>query len=213
MLESGEVMTKIAILGTGRVGTAIWKGIKKGSDQVKFGSRNPSQAKVEKGSEVIGLDEAAKWADVIVLAVPHKATEKVIKGAGEANFKNKVVIDVTNAINDRGELALGYSTSGAEDIQKLIPNARVVKAFNTVFAENMEKGKINKNALTLFVASDDKKAKEIVMELGRTIGFRPVDAGPLKSARYLEPMGMLLINLGYGSSLGTKIGFLLVDEK
>jgi len=64
--------------------------------------------------------------------------------------------------------------------------------------------------LTLFVASDDAKAKQTIMQLGRDIGFDPVDAGPLMSARYLEPMAMLLINLGYGLGMGSKIGFKLV---
>ena len=206
-------MAKIAILGTGRVGNSIWKGIKNGSNQVKFGSRNPSDAKVEKGADVISLGEAAKWADVIVLAVPHKATKDVIKNVGEENFRGKVVIDVTNAINENRELALGYNTSAAEEIHKKIPEAKVVKAFNTVFAENMDKGRISNEALTLFVAANDKKAKETVMGLGKEMGFEPVDVGPLKSARYLEPMGMLLINLGFEANLGTKIGFRLLGKK
>jgi predicted dinucleotide-binding enzyme len=107
-------------------------------------------------------------------------------------------------------LAIGFSTSAAEELQKKLPKARVVKAFNTVFAQNQSTGRLGNEQLTLFVASDDAKAKQSVMQLGRDIGFDPADAGPLKSARYLEPMAMLLINLGYVLGMGTKIGYKLV---
>jgi predicted dinucleotide-binding enzyme len=85
-----------------------------------------------------------------------------------------------------------------------------VKAFNTVFAQNQSVGRIGNEKLTLFVAGDDAKAKQTVMQLGADIGFDPVDAGKLKAARYLEPMGMLMISLGYGLGMGTKIGYKLV---
>jgi len=85
-----------------------------------------------------------------------------------------------------------------------------VKAFNTVFASNQSNGKINNEQLTLFVAGNQAKAKDTVMRLGRDIGFEPVDAGPLKNARYLEPMAMLIIDLGYGLGMGTNIGYKLV---
>jgi predicted dinucleotide-binding enzyme len=86
----------------------------------------------------------------------------------------------------------------------------VVKAFNTVFAQNQSAVRVANEQLTLFVAGDDAKAKQTVMQLGTDIGFEPVDAGPLKSARYLEPMGMLMITLGYALGMGTRIGFKLV---
>jgi predicted dinucleotide-binding enzyme len=75
---------------------------------------------------------------------------------------------------------------------------------------NQSPGKVGDESLTLFVAGDDAKAKQTVMQLGKDIGFDPVDAGPLKSARYLEPMGMLMINLGYPLGMGPKIGIKLV---
>jgi predicted dinucleotide-binding enzyme len=105
---------------------------------------------------------------------------------------------------------MGFTTSAAEEIQKMLPKAHVVKAFNTVFAQNQSTGKIGGERLALFVAGDDVKAKKTVMQLGADIGFEPVDAGPLKAARYLEPMGMLMISLGYMLGMGTKIGFKLV---
>src|SRR3989304_3126459 len=107
-------------------------------------------------------------------------------------------------------LAIGCPTSAAEELQKKLPKARVVKAFNTVFAQNQSTGRVGNEQLTLFVASDDAKAKQTIMQLGRGIGVEPLDAGALKSARYLEPMAMLLINLGYRLGMGNKIGYKLV---
>jgi len=94
----------------------------------------------------------------------------------------------------------------------LFPKSRVVKAFNYVFAKNMETGKFGKEALTAFVAGDDMDAKKRVMLLAKQIGFEPVDAGPLATSRYLEAMAILIINLGYGMKMGPDIGFRLVRQ-
>jgi 8-hydroxy-5-deazaflavin:NADPH oxidoreductase len=117
---------------------------------------------------------------------------------------------VTNALGKDG-LAVGFTTSGAEELQKKLPRARVVKAFNTVFAQTMSTGKVKGTALLLPVAGDDAKAKQAVLDLGREIGFDAVDAGPLANARLLEPMAFLNIQLGYviNKGLGTAIGFSL----
>jgi predicted dinucleotide-binding enzyme len=120
------------------------------------------------------------------------------------------VLDVTNAVGENLSLTIGFSTSAAEELQKILPKARVVKAFNTVFAANQSTGRIGKEQLTLFVAGDNAKAKETIMKLGRDIGFDPVDAGPLKSARYLEPMAILLMDLAFTLGMGTGIGYKLV---
>ncbi len=108
-----------------------------------------------------------------------------------------------------GEWSLGFTTSAAEEVAKLLPNAQVVKAFNTMFSRYMSSGKIGEERLSLLVAGDDGKAKETILRLGEEIGFDPVDAGPLRSARYLEPMGLLNINLAFAQKMGTGIGFRL----
>jgi predicted dinucleotide-binding enzyme len=190
---------KIGIIGKGNVGTAIAKGLSRAGHEIKFGHRDPNEP----------VAEAAKWGEVIILAVPHDAAADVAKAVGSAPY-GKTVIDVSNAGTGNMELALGFTTSAAEEIQKMLPKAHVVKAFNTVFAQNQSAGKIGDEQLTLFVAGDDAKAKQTVMRLGADIGFEPVDGGPLKAARYLEPMGMFMINLGYGLGMGTSIGFRLV---
>jgi predicted dinucleotide-binding enzyme len=190
---------KIGIIGKGNVGTAIAAGLSRKGHEVKFGHRDPKEP----------VAEAAKWGEVIILAVPHSAAADTAREVGSA-ADGKTVIDVSNAIKENMELAVGFTTSAAEELQKKLPKAHVVKAFNTVFAQNQSVGRIGNEQLTLFVAGDDAKAKQTVMQLGADIGFDPVDAGPLKAARYLEPMGMLMINLGYGLGMGTRIGYKLV---
>ncbi|MDD1744023.1 MAG: hypothetical protein LUO85_05285, partial [Methanomassiliicoccales archaeon] len=102
--------------------------------------------------------------------------------------------------------------SAAEEVQKLLPKAKIVKAFNYVFAKNMETGMFGKEPLTAFVAGDDLDAKKKVMQLAKQIGFEPVDAGSLAASRYLEAMAILIINLGYGMKMGPDIGFRLIKQ-
>lgn len=106
-------------------------------------------------------------------------------------------------------LTLGFATSAAEEIAKLVPDAHVVKAFNTVFAQGYasQNPKIQGKAISVFVAGDNTEAKEKVQELITKMGFDVVDAGPLKSARNIEPLAMLNISLGYGQGLGTSMEF------
>ena len=151
------------------------------------------------------------WADVVILAVPWDAHAEIAGTLGSA-LDTKPVVDVSNVLTPSYELALGFTTSGAEELQKLVPRAKVVKAFNTVFAKNMSTGKLLGERLTALVAGDDAGSKGMVRKLAEGIGFDSVDAGPLKSARYLEPLGMLNISLGYGLKMGTDIGFRLVKK-
>jgi predicted dinucleotide-binding enzyme len=187
---------KIAIIGKGNVGKALGDGLKRSGHEVRFGHRNPKEP----------VQEAA---ETIILAVPYRATRDTVKKIGSA-ADGKVLIDVTNALNRDGSLAVGFTTSAAEELQKLLPKSRVVKAFNTVFSQNQGTGRVGKEQLTAFIAGDDRTAKQIVMELSRDIGFEPADVGPLKSARYLEPMAVMIIELAYNLEMGTKIGFKLV---
>lgn len=202
-------MAKVAIIGTGRVGQAIAKGLA-GKHEVRFGSRNPASAKTPPGAQVVSQKEAVGWADAVVLAVPYAALRDTVGGIGPATFRGKIVVDATNVISPSMDLAVGFTTSGAEELAKLLPGAHVVKAFNHVFASNMSTGHVDGQPLTLLVAGDDARAKEAVMRMGSDIGFEPVDAGPLANARYMEPMGLQLIKLGLGLKMGTAIGYRLV---
>ena len=161
------------------------------------------------GNDKPAIRDTAGWAEVVILAVPFWAIDDVIETAGEA-LAGKTVVDVTNALDAGMNLALGFTTSGAEELQKKLLEARVVKAFNTVFAQHMETGRLGEQPLTAFVAGDDAGAKTAVLGLARDIGYDAVDAGPLKNARLLEPLAYLNIQLGYVLNMGTQIGFKLL---
>ena len=107
-------------------------------------------------------------------------------------------------------MAISCNTSTAEETQKRLPKAYVIKAFNTVFASNQSTGKIGSEKLTAFIAGDNVKAKDTVAQLARDIGFEPLDCGPLKAARCLDAMAIMIISLAYKSGHGTKIGYKLV---
>jgi len=140
--------------------------------------------------------------------VPYPAIDQVIREIGDA-AAGKTLVDASNALTPDFQLALGFTTSAAEELQKKAPSAKVVKAFNTVFAQHMATGQVKGTSLTLFVAGDNQDAKIQVLALGRDIGFDSVDAGPLKNARWLEALGYLNIQLGYMLKMGTEIGFKL----
>ena len=189
---------KIGIIGNGHVGSALERGLKRAGYEVRAVGNDPDAVR-----------ESAAAADVVILAVPFGAIDDALRELGGA-IDGKVLVDVTNALTPDYQLALGYSTSGAEELQKKAPGARVAKAFNTVFAANMDRGRVKGERLSAFVASDDDDAKETVLELARAIGFDAVDAGPLRNARLLEPLGYLNIQLGMKLGMGSEIGFELV---
>ena len=189
---------KIAIIGQGNVGSALQTGAEKAGHDVRT-----------TGSDADEVRAAGAWADTVILAVPATAREDAVRNLG--NLEGKTLVDPTNLLNDDWSFAGSVEKSGAEQVQEWAPGASVVKAFNTVFAQNMSTGQVNGQPLSLLVAGDDSAAKQQVGELGRTIGFEPVDVGPLTNARYLEALGFLNIQLGYGpTSYGTDLGFKVV---
>ena len=186
---------KVGILGDGHVGSALSRGIERAGYEVRA-----------VGSERAAVRATASWAELVIVAVPFVAVDLLIEVAGEA-IADKPLVDVTNPLGANMSLAVGFTTSGAENLQRKLPRARVVKAFNTVFAELMATGSLGGQRLTAFAASDHPEAKDLVLVLAREIGFDAVDAGPLANARLLEPLGALNIQLGYALKMGTQVGF------
>ena len=186
---------RIGVIGKGHVGSALARGLMTAGHDVKAIGNDPGP-----------LREALQWADLAFLAVPYGAIDSVVKTVGDL-LDGKTLIDVTNALGPDMKLAVGFSTSGAEELQKKLSRARVVKAFNTVFAQHMDTGKLSGERLTTFIAGDDKGARQEALEAAREIGFDAVDAGPLTNARMLESLGFLNIQLGYGLGMGTQSGF------
>jgi predicted dinucleotide-binding enzyme len=189
---------KVGIIGDGNVGSALRRGLERAGYEVRAVGKEPGQVK-----------ETGRWADVVMLAVPYGAVDDAIAELGDG-LSGKTLVDVTNALTEDMQLASGCTTSGAEALQQKARGAKVVKAFNTQFAQHMDSGAVGGQQLTTFAAGDDATAKAQVIEMARDIGFDVVDAGPLQNARLLEPLGYFNIQMGYVLGLGTQIGLKLV---
>ena len=200
----------ISILGTGNMATGLAVLFVKTGHTVTLGSRDAEMAKavaktVGNGVGGATLADAAVKADLVVLAVPFDAAAEVIRAAGD--LSGKTLVDITNPMTaDYSALTIGHTTSAAEEIQKLAPTAKVVKAFNTVFASVLEvDGKVAGSPVTVFVASDDADARKTVSDLAASAGLEAIETGGLASARYLEPLAGLNIALAYRLGQGTDI--------
>jgi 8-hydroxy-5-deazaflavin:NADPH oxidoreductase len=189
---------KVGIIGRGKTGSSIQRGLERASYQVKVVGNDPK-----------AVGETAAWADLLILAIPFVAIDSTVKEIGHA-AKGKAIVDITNVMTPE---AIPATSSGAKELQKKIPDAHIVKAFNTVFAEHMDDGHVGDQQISLFIAGDSKEAKAQVLQLARDIGFDAVDAGPLDTAKNLENMGNLIIQICYRQGLGRDIGFKLVQAK
>jgi NADPH-dependent F420 reductase len=202
-----EEMT-VAIIGTGKMGSGLARLLASKGVPVVIGSREPAKAKelaTEIGGDAQGGDIAAavKLAEVIILAVYYQKIEETIRGAG--NLAGKILVDISNPITeDFKGLLIGHTTSAAEEIQKLAPQAKVVKAFNTIFAQLLPaEAREGRVAVQVFVAGDDDAAKRAVSKIAAKSGFEPVDSGPLSNSRFLEPVGEMNIWFGFFLGWGT----------
>ena len=208
---------KIGVIGSGNIGKAIGSWAAKVGYEVTFSAKNEAGAKAAAqaagpSAKAANVRGAVETADLVLLAVPYGAVKEVLTEI-KPLLRGKTVIDATNALSaDSSSLTLGFTTSAAEEIAKLAPDAHVVKAFNTVFAQvyASQNPKVQGKAISVFVAGDNTEAKENVEALIAKMGFDVVKAGPLRSARNIEPLAMLNISLGYGQGLGTSMGFALL---
>jgi len=203
----------IAIVGGGNVGQALGHAWKKAGHKITFAVRDlhsPNAAKLKAADyEVLPLADAAKKAEVILLAIPWQGVEQAIASLG--SLAGKIVIDATNPLTADLDLAIGYDDSAGETVARLARGARIVKAFNTTGAENMDKASDFPSKPAMFIAGDDAEAKKTVEKLADEIGFQPVDVGPLKASRYLEPMAMQWIKLAF-SGMGVQFAYSLITR-
>ena len=192
---------KVAIIGTGNMGAGLAATLAAAGHEISIGARDLVKAaaladKIGHGAVGGGIAAAAKLADVVILALPFGAAPDAIKQGG--GLAGKVLVDISNPISaDYKELVIGHTTSAAEEIQKLAPQAKVVKAFNTIFAQLLAPESRPGKTLQVFVAGDDAAAKASVSALAKSAGFEAVEAGPLSNSRYLEPIGEMNIHFGY----------------
>jgi NADPH-dependent F420 reductase len=189
---------RIAIIGTGNVGSGLARACVAAGHEVVLTARHAEHA-MKVASDVGGTAaasnrEAVEGAELVVLAVPSTAVASILDDVGSL-VAGKTLVDPTNPANRDYSDILSASGSVSEGIQLLAPEAVVVKAFNTVFASRLTDPVIDGIPLDGFYAGDDEAAKSTVAQLLAAIGFRPLDAGPLLAARALEMMALLNMNL------------------
>jgi 8-hydroxy-5-deazaflavin:NADPH oxidoreductase len=207
-------MTTIAVIGTGNVGGALGSAAAKAGYDVVFAGQDA--AKTREVAEAAGATaaatprEAAAVAHIIVLAIPYSAFPAVAAEIAPV-ADDKIVIDPSNPLKpDYSGLALSDS-SGAEELARLLPRAKVVKAFNTLFAGNTANPEALGLRLDSLFATDDEAAKDAVCGLSSSIGFRPIHVGPLTASRELEAMALLNIRLQMVSNGNWNTAFALVS--
>ncbi len=195
---------RIAVIGAGRVGQALAGAFSGAGHEFVLSASSPESAR-DKAQRVgarpaASNRDAVESADVIVLAVWYGQHESVAADIVDA-VRGKVVVDVSEPVTpDMSGLATEGGPSAAERLAARLPEARVVKAFNTVFATVQADPDVHGVAADAFVAADDADARRTVLDLAASIGLRPIDAGPLRYARYLEAVGCLeiLLNVSNG---------------
>ncbi|MGZ4778818.1 MAG: NADPH-dependent F420 reductase [Thermoanaerobaculia bacterium] len=193
---------KVGILGSGDVGKALGRGLIGLGHAVKIGSREPAKLRewvTANGDRASAgtFAEAAEFGDLIILATLGTGTESAIKLAGVEKFDRKVVIDATNPLDFSGgmppKLFVGHTDSLGERVQRLLPRARVVKAFNTVGNAYMVNPKFPGGPPDMFLCGNDDDAKKVVSQMCRDFGWGIVDIGGIEGSRYLEPMCLVWV--------------------
>ncbi len=194
---------KVGVLGTGDVGRVLATGFVGLGCQVKMGSREAGNAKAAAWVAGAGpfassgtFAEVAQWADALVLATSWSGTENALQLAGAQHFVGKLVIDATNPLRFGAhgpELALGHTDSGGEQVQRWLPGAHVVKAFNIIGNQHMISPSFPGGKPDMFIAGDSSEAKQQVAQICQDFGWDVVDLGGIVSSRYLEPLAMVWI--------------------
>lgn len=216
---------KIGILGTGDVGRVLGAGFARSDCQVRIGSRDPSVEKVREWVAKTGHNvsagtfaDAAAFGETVVLAIGWVHVENAIRLANPANLAGKVVLDTTNPLRFESEnsppvLAVGHTDSAGEQVQRWLPDARVVKAFNIVGNPHMVDPDFPEGKPDMFICGNDSDAKKVVGGLVRKLGWPPViDLGDITKARYLEPMAMVWITHLFNTGFNVNHAFKLLRK-
>ncbi|MCD5354612.1 NADPH-dependent F420 reductase [Kineosporia mesophila] len=184
-------MTHVSIIGNGNMGPAIADLVTKGGNTV----------------EILGRDDRVTG-EIVVLAVPFPAVEGIV-AARRDELAGKIVVDITNPLNFEtfDSLTVPADSSAAAQIAAALPDARVLKAFNTNFAATLATRTIGSQATTVLVAGDDTDAKNLLAAVVTAGGARAVDAGSLRRARELEALGFLQLTLAASEKISWTGGF------
>jgi 8-hydroxy-5-deazaflavin:NADPH oxidoreductase len=182
---------RVAILGTGEVGKSLAAGFKKHGHDVRLGHRDPKEP----------YAAAARFGEIAVLATPWSGTQNAITLADPKNLAGKVVIDVSNPLKfEEGKppaLAVRGDDSGGEQVQRWLPQSKVVKAFNTVGHTLMVNPQIPGGPPDMFIAGNDAGAKQTVTQICKQFGWPVTDIGGIEGSRLLEPLAMLWVVVGF----------------
>lgn len=192
---------RIGVLGSGEVGRTLSAGFAALGHEVKLGTRDPKSKKL--GVPVATFADVAEFGEILVLATLWSGTENAIRLAGAQRFAGKVVLDVTNPLvfepNQPPRLALGHTDSGGEQVQRWLPDARVVKVFNTVGNAHMVKPQFPGGPPDMFICGNDAAAKQTVTDICQAFGWPVIDIGGIEGARLLEPLCILWVLYGIRS--------------
>jgi predicted dinucleotide-binding enzyme len=202
---------KIGVLGTGDVGQALGSGLVGLGHEVRIGSREAGNAKAlawvaKTGAKASAgtFADAAAFGELAVLATIWSGTENALKLAGAKALAGKVVIDVTNPLvfspNAPPSLALGHTDSGGEQVQRWLPDSRVVKCFNIVGNAPMVHPDFPGGPPDMFLCGNDEDAKKIVAQICQHFGWGVIDIGGIEGSRHLEPMCMVWVLHGIRTS-------------
>ncbi|RUL73644.1 NADPH-dependent F420 reductase [Dyella choica] len=200
---------KIALLGGGNFGGNLGNLLADAGHDVVVGLRDPARVRSDARYRVDSITAAAQHGDVVIIAILYQACAQVLAPL-EPLLRGKIVVDATNALQDDwSPLPLGSVGSAARILSAVLPQARLVKAFNTVFADIMTVQRLDRDGhpVTAFIAGDDAQANTIVANIATDAGFAPLVTGDLDNARYLEAMAHLNIRIALGAGGGTNAGF------
>jgi len=206
---------RVGILGSGLMGGKLGTLFARSGHEVVF-SYARSEDKLNRLAQEAGgkaragtVREAAESADALLFAVHWLRTDDVLKQAGDLSGKVIVTCSLPMDEGNTG-LVIGLKTSGAEELAKKVPKARVVCAFSTVPSEvffDVYEARQGKNGPSLVYCGDDAASKKVTAGLISDVGFEPVDAGPLRIARYTEPLGLLIGQLAYEGKEGPEVAY------
>jgi 8-hydroxy-5-deazaflavin:NADPH oxidoreductase len=206
---------RVGILGSGLMGGKLGTLFARAGHEVVF-SYARSNEKLKRLARVAGENAragtpaaAAQDADALLLAVHWSRLADVLQQAGDVS--GKIIVNCSLPMNaDNTELVVAHTSSGLEELARILPKARIVAAFNTVPSEvllGVYERRRRANRPNLVHCGDDKRAKSVAATLIRDLGFNPVDAGPARIARYIEPFALLVAQLAYEGKGGPVLAY------
>ncbi|MGA8663699.1 MAG: NAD(P)-binding domain-containing protein [Thermoplasmata archaeon] len=196
---------KVGILGSGEVAKALGVGFITAGHTVRLGSRTPESEGLVAWKKKVGANgstgtfaDAAEWGEMVVVASLGVEVASTLKLAGPNHFAGKVVIDVTNPLvmapNAPPTLSVGWTDSAGETVQRMLPSAKVVKAFNSVGNPLMFRPQLPGGPPTMFYCGNDASAKQKVAEILTSFGWDSIDVGGIEASRFLEPLCLLWVS-------------------